>query len=150
MQKIFGRTNMKMTAGILLVFIFLIISILHFYWAFGGSWALNQVTPTTVEGRKIIEVTPLASMVVGIGLLAMAFYYYSEISSLGMNLPQRINVLIQWLIPFIFLARAIGDMKYVGFVKQVTDTDFGKLDSLIYSPLCLVISVLGVIFALSK
>jgi len=43
----------------------------------------------------------------------------------------------------IFLLRAIGDFNYVGFFKKIKDTNFGKMDSKYYSPLCLVIAIMG-------
>ena len=41
----------------------------------------------------------------------------------------------------VFTVRAIGDRKYVGFFKQVRDTEFARLDSRIYSPLCLLLGL---------
>ena len=41
----------------------------------------------------------------------------------------------------IFILRAIGDFKYVGFFKKVKNTPFAKLDSKFYSPLCLLIGL---------
>ena len=38
------------------------------------------------------------------------------------------------------LARAIGEFRYVGFFKRVRSSRFAELDSLVYSPLCLMLS----------
>ena len=50
-----------------------------------------------------------------------------------------------WVIPIIFLLRAIGEFKYVGIFKRVKKTKFGRFDTKLFSPLCLIISILGII-----
>ena len=39
------------------------------------------------------------------------------------------------------LARAIGEFKYVGFFKQVRGSRFATLDTLVYSPVCLLLAL---------
>ncbi|TKI67695.1 DUF3995 domain-containing protein [Lysinibacillus mangiferihumi] len=41
----------------------------------------------------------------------------------------------------IFLIRAIGDFKYVGFFKKIKHSQFARNDTWLYSPLCLFISL---------
>jgi hypothetical protein len=48
-------------------------------------------------------------------------------------------------IAIIFLIRAIGDFRYVGFLKKIKNTKFAKKDTKYYSPLCSLISVLAFI-----
>ena len=45
-----------------------------------------------------------------------------------------------WLLAGVFLLRAIGDFRYVGFTKKVRATRFAQLDTRFYSPLCLLMS----------
>ena len=40
----------------------------------------------------------------------------------------------------VFLLRAIGDFRLVGFSKRVRGSRFARLDTLVYSPLCLAIA----------
>jgi Protein of unknown function (DUF3995) len=47
------------------------------------------------------------------------------------------------------LARAIGEFRYVGFFKRVRGTRFAQLDTLVYSPLCLLLAA-GVAFVASN
>jgi hypothetical protein len=58
-------------------------------------------------------------------------------------LPSGMLASIGWIIPAIFLIRAIGDFKYVGFTKKVKSSTFAELDTKFFSPLCLVIAALG-------
>ena len=39
------------------------------------------------------------------------------------------------------LGRAIGEFRYVGFFKRVRGSRFAKLDTVVYSPLCLLLAV---------
>jgi hypothetical protein len=40
----------------------------------------------------------------------------------------------------VFVLRAIGDFRLVGFSKRVRGTRFARLDTLVFSPLCLAIA----------
>ncbi len=44
-----------------------------------------------------------------------------------------------------FIARAVGDFRLVGFFKRVRGTDFARLDTAIFAPLCLLLG-LAVLF----
>ncbi|WP_317130658.1 DUF3995 domain-containing protein [Psychroserpens sp. NJDZ02] len=54
------------------------------------------------------------------------------------------------MIPLIFLLIAIGEFKYIGFFKSIKKTDFGKLDTKLLSPLCLIIAIFGIVIQLVK
>jgi hypothetical protein len=60
---------------------------------------------------------------------------------ISVGLPR---VALSWLsfaLALGLLARAVGEFKYVGFFKRVHGTKFARLDTLLYSPLCLILSV---------
>jgi hypothetical protein len=59
----------------------------------------------------------------------------------GAFVPSRIFYLGTWVISLLFLLRTIGDFRYVGFFKSVSDTDFAFWDTILFSPLCLLIAV---------
>jgi len=46
-----------------------------------------------------------------------------------------------WTLAVMFGVRAIGDFNRVGFCKKIEGSLFATLDSTLYSPLCLVLSV---------
>jgi magnesium-transporting ATPase (P-type) len=131
-------------ARLLLSLIFLVLSVLHFYWATGGRWGIDESIPTDIDGKKTIKTGVLACIVVGSGLLTFALFY--SLPFLNIELFSFTNFL-HWVIPSIFLLRAIGDFKYVGFFKSVKATKFGQLDTRYYSPLCLVLAGLGFLIA---
>jgi hypothetical protein len=52
-----------------------------------------------------------------------------------------------YALALLFLARAIGDFRLVGFFKRLRGTRFASLDTRYYSPLCLGLA-LGVLWLL--
>ena len=129
--------------GFLLFSIFLILAILHFYWAAGGKWGLNAALPANEQGKPVLTPGPLACMVVGIGLSAFAVFYLIKSGTLQLPLPNWLLQSAGWIIPSVFLLRAIGDRKFVGFFKTIKDTEFGRMDTKFFAPLCLFLAVTG-------
>ena len=114
--------------------IFVTLSIIHLYWAFGGKRGSQAVIPQTLDGQPTMNPGALITIVVGLGLLLLAvttvnmfffwinMYYYK----IGM-----------WAIALIFYLRAVGDFKQVGFTKKIKGTLFAEYDTKYYSPLSL-------------
>ncbi|MFN0215860.1 MAG: DUF3995 domain-containing protein [Saprospiraceae bacterium] len=118
--------------------IFVLLSGLHFYWMFGGKWALAQALPSSEnEGEKLLSPGPMACLAVALGLFGFAFYNVSlGIGFMQDQTPEATKWII-WAITGIFLLRAVGDFRYVGFFKKVKNTAFSKMDTKWYAPLCL-------------
>jgi hypothetical protein len=132
--------------GILFVIFFLIAG-LHFYWALGGQWAIEAVVPTNSRDEKVLRTSILSCIIIGCGLLMFAFYYLLELRQIEFVLTHYIVGFIKWIIPSIFLLRAIGDFNYVGFTKRIKGTEFARLDTKYFAPLCVLIALLGFMVA---
>lgn len=128
--------------------ILFVLSVIHFNWVVGGSWGFANALPTSLEGKRILNPKKLDSAVVAIGLFSFAIYFLIYGGILEVGLPNWLLSYGIWIISVIFLLRAVGEFKYVGFFKRIRTTDFGKLDTKYYSPLCLFIAILGFILAL--
>jgi Protein of unknown function (DUF3995) len=115
--------------------IFLIISGFHFYWAFGGKFGSQAVIPF-VESKAVFRPSFLATITVALAMLVGAWLSWTPIGKTDDNILIYGNLAIG----IVFLIRAIGDFKYVGFFKKVKGTLFAENDSRYYSPLCLVVS----------
>ena len=113
------------------------LSLLHAYWALGGRWGVDVTIPV-VEGRRAFTPGPLATWAV-CGLLALAVVLVVSRSRTGV-----------WGLAVVFLLRAIGDFRMVGFFKSIRDTDFARWDTRLYSPLCLLIALLAAAVATSS
>jgi hypothetical protein len=52
-----------------------------------------------------------------------------------------------WILMTLFILRAIGDFKYMGFFKKIKNTKFGQNDTKYFAPLCLIIGILTLLVA---
>lgn len=137
---------MKAGVCMILYFIFLLLSLLHFYWAMEGTWWFKESLPTTSEGKQVLNPTVLDCVIVGFFLMSFSGFYFLASGYFSFDLSYRLTVILKWVIPLLFLLRSIGEFKYVGFFKKVVGTEFSRWDTLIYSPLCLMIAFLGFLF----
>lgn len=126
-----------------LIIIFITLSTIHFVWAFGIKWGEDYTLPTNENGKRTINPTKIDCVIVGLGLAAFALFYALRLDLVSIELPNWVFNTIGYIIPSIFTLRAIGDFNHFGFFKRVKGTKFGKADTQFYSPLCLLIGVLG-------
>ncbi|MCK9798423.1 hypothetical protein BK634_16230 [Pseudomonas chlororaphis] len=123
---------------------FLSISLIHLYWAAGGTLGSDAVVPQ-VPGQLPGELQPafqpsgLITLLVALGLLLCAMLVCLRV---GLYLPSVSHGWLQWVISalaVLMFARAIGDSEWVGFFKQPSASKFARLDTLVYSPLCVLL-----------
>jgi len=129
--------------AVALAAILLILSLIHWYWAFGGTRGLAAALPTKPSGEPLLSPGRLSAAGVAVALLVAAALALWPACPYAVGPPwlQRGGV---WGIALVFTARAVGDGRYVGFSKRVRNTDFGRRDSRLYSPLCALIAFLAI------
>ena len=125
--------------------IFILLSILHFYWAFGGNLWYNDVLPTSSNGLQKLNPSTTASLIIAFGLLILALITAGNQGLFDRYIKRTYFRYGTLIIAIIFLLRAIGDFKFIGFFKIVNWTRFGINDTLIFSPLCLFIALLSIL-----
>ena len=128
--------------GILLAVIFAILSFFHLYWAAGGRFGIGATIPT-IGGESLFNPSPFVTILVAAALFAAMLVVLGRLEIWGVFVPSWIFYSGTWVISLLFLLRAIGDFRYVGFFKSVTDTNFAHLDTNLFSPLCLFISLVA-------
>ncbi|TBN47421.1 DUF3995 domain-containing protein [Pseudomonas sp. BGI-2] len=124
--------------------IFLLMSLVHLYWAAGGKLGSEAAVPRVpgeggAESRPAFKPSGFATLLVAVGLLLIAILVCLRV---GLYLPTVHHWSLQWVISAIAMllfARAIGDSNLVGFFKQDKDSKFARLDTWAYSPLCVVL-----------
>ncbi len=134
--------------GILLFIVFLFLSGIHIYWGFGGRWGRDTAVPSNEKNEIVLKPKAIDCFIVGLALLGFGLFVLVKVELLNMLLPLWMTDYLLWIISLIFVLRATGDFKYVGFFKKIKNTDFGVLDTKYFSPLCLLIGILGVIIEL--
>lgn len=128
---------------VILFSLFAVLSCLHVYWAFGGTWASQKVVPLKPDGTPLFSPGPGITLIVALLFFLGASYYLTGL--VGLHSFQGAFAYPGWMIALIFLLRSIGDFRYVGFLKRVGGSDFARLDTLLYSPLCLMLSGLNLL-----
>lgn len=136
--------------SIVLSLILISLGIIHFNWVVGGKYGFAASLPTKESGERVLNPKKTSTALVGIGLTAFGLFYIFKSGLTNINLPTWISDFGGWIIPVIFILRAIGDFKYVGFFKRIKQTDFGRLDTKFFSPLCLLIGFLGILIQMAE
>ncbi len=133
--------------SIILTVVFLSLALIHFNWVRGGTWGFDNALPANEKGDRLFTPLKIHSFIVGIGLLGFSFFYIHISKIVTIPLPEPASTYIEWVIPSIFILRAIGDFRYVGLFKKVKNTNFAQYDTKYFTPLCITIGVLGYIDA---
>jgi hypothetical protein len=120
---------------------FFLLGLLHVYWALGGKWAVGAVIPTNTNGRKLFNPGSLGTLIVALGLLLFMMTDLNYSGLIAFDFSKNITRYGILGICIIFLMRAVGDFNNVGFTKQRTQSEFAKMDTRFYSPLCLFIAI---------
>ena len=117
-----------------------LIALVHVYWALGGRVAKSAALPE-VEGRPAFTPRGSMTLVVAAALLLAALLVAVTGGALPVPLPRLALRALTLGLALVFIARAIGDFRLVGFFKRVRGTRFATLDSRFYAPLCLILGV---------
>lgn len=120
------------------------IALLHVYWAFGGSLDSDRVIPKRqaagpVPGTQLQVPAFRPSRRITL-LVAAALAAAASLVALraGLFAPALHHCALQAavsLIALVFLVRAVGDFRLVGFFKPDNGTAFASWDRWLYSPL---------------
>lgn len=135
--------------GITSGFIFLVLSLMHVYWAFGGVYALGKVIPTKSNESKVFKAPLFLTFLVAVFLFLVSLVYAdsAEVYKVAF-LPEFLKEFDLIIFASIFIIRAIGDFKYVGFFKKIKGTQFAKNDSKYFSPLCVFLGIAGILIVI--
>jgi hypothetical protein len=135
--------------AVILAVVFSAIALLHLYWALGGSTSGMAAVPT-VGGRQTFTPSAFGTVMVAAAFVMAALVVLGQVSFLGAFIPHWIFRVGTFCIAVIFLARAIGEFRLVGFFKQASDSSFAYWDNWFYSPLCLAIAVIAFVIAIKE
>ena len=145
------KRSILIIAVIINTIIFILLSLLHFYWAFGGVNWLHEVLPTSSNGLNKMNPGIAATLIVAFGLLLLSIVTAGNLGLFNRYLKRKYFSYGALLIAIIFFLRALGDFKFIGFFKTIKSTKFAINDTQIFSPLCLFVSLLSmVIFIFSR
>jgi hypothetical protein len=130
---------MMMMVSLFLAVILGALAGLHVYWGFGGSWGKAVAVPER-DGAPLFRPTRAVTLLITVGLLAAAACAAVRgglLTAPGAELAAQVGC---WVLAVLFGARAVGEGRYVGFLKRVRNTAFARNDTRFYSPLCLALA----------
>jgi hypothetical protein len=125
-----------LAAGVSLVFV--VLALWHFRAA-GGPVSGSAVP--SVDAKPLFVPSARATVAVGVVLLLFAVLVAATGGLVPLGLPTRLLSWASLALSLGLLARAIGEFRYVGFFKRVRNSRFARMDTLVYSPLCLALAV---------
>ena len=131
---------MNVAIPVALTAVLVTLSAIHVYWAVTGSTASRGVIPE-VDGKPLFTPSRSATLLVAALLLVAAFIAASRGQLVA---PAGRGSLVHWaaiVAAVVFLLRAVGEFRYVGFFKRRRGTRFATLDSWLFSPLCVLIGL---------
>lgn len=135
-------------AGLIAACVLAAAALIHIYWAAGGRLGRGAALPER-DGRPVLRPSALGTLAVGFALLVAAALIAVRSRVITAPALDHLAAIAAWALAVIFAARAIGDFRYVGFFKRVTGSRFARLDSALFSPLCLALGTLIAIVAAS-
>ena len=124
--------------------------VFHFYWAAGGRKGADAVIPRRPAeqgGEPLFHPSPLGTLIVALFLLGVLL--------LAALVQRGADIVVPWdwlrgllaVCGEIFILRAIGEFRYLGFFKRIKDSPFAYWDTRLFSPFILVIGIACLIIA---
>jgi uncharacterized protein (DUF2062 family) len=126
--------------ALLLVANLWVLGMLHVYWALGPKRAATATVPQ-IDGRPAFSPSRLGTLAVAIALFIAATLVAIAGRLLADPLPPPLVRVLTFALGAVLVARSIGDFRLVGFFKRAHASRFARLDTWVYSPLCLLLGL---------
>jgi hypothetical protein len=140
---------MSATLATIVSLAFVALALWHFRMALRPTAAKSATVPS-VGGKPLFTPSVGATVAVGLVLLLFACLVAATAGLVKVGIPVRVLSWLSYALAAGLLARAVGEFKYLGFFKRVRDSQFARLDTLLYSPLCLLLAVGVAVVALQN
>ncbi|MFC4098951.1 DUF3995 domain-containing protein [Paenibacillus xanthanilyticus] len=129
--------------------ILMLLSGIHLYWLAGGKKGIAAAVPSTgsstgsgMGSRPLFLPTMAATGAVAIALAAAGWFVFALGGVANRSvIPDFLFPVGGWTLSAVFMLRAVGDLRWVGFFKKHKGTVFARWDSALYAPLCAFLGV---------
>lgn len=135
---------MSLLVAQIISFALVAIAAWHFYMALVPRSGLRSGVPT-IDGKPLFFPSRKTTIAVGVVLLLCAGLVAATAGIVSVGLPPAALSWLSCALALGLFARAVGEFNYVGFFKRFRGSRFATLDTLVYSPLCLLLAM-GVVF----
>jgi len=126
--------------AICLAVVFTVLGLFHVYWASGLSTGSSVAIPE-VNGRAAFRPSRVATLLVAAALFSAGYVVLVRGGQVSSPLTPGLARLGTGVIGTLFVLRAIGEFRLVGFFKRVRGTAFARWDTALFSPLSLAIGL---------
>jgi hypothetical protein len=130
---------MSSALAVVVCLVFFVLGLWHFYMAFVGVAGESGAVPS-LDGKPLFVPSTKSTVAVGIVLVLFAVLVAATSGMLSLGVRPRVLSWLSYALALGLFARAVGEFKYVGFFKRVRGSRFATMDTLLYSPLCLLLS----------
>ncbi|MDB5365405.1 MAG: hypothetical protein JWM77_1332 [Rhodospirillales bacterium] len=114
------------------------LALLHLYWAMGGRWGHDAALPRRSTGERLFEPSKRSTVLVALILVGAALVVQLAVRD---GMFHGVAGGLVAMLAFVFLARAIGDFKWLGLFKRENASKFSRLDTRFYVPLSLLLAL---------
>ena len=120
--------------------VFVALALWHVRMALSPSSGESGAVPSA-SGKPLFVPSTQATLAVAVVLFLFASLVAATAGFVEIGIPVRVLSWLSYALAMGLLARAVGEFKYLGFFKRVRGSRFARLDTLVYSPLCLALAV---------
>lgn len=124
-----------------------LVVVFHLYWAAGGRLGADAVIPRKQGGDSLFHPSPIGTLSVALFLLGVIGLGIVVQRGADIAIPWRWMRIVLGACGAVFVLRAIGEFRYVGFFKRVTDSPFAYWDTRLFSPFILLIGIACLVIA---
>jgi len=132
--------------GTLAIAIMVTTATIQMYWALGGRIGVALAQPEAAKGSFVRRSAPSKPSATATLLIATCLVVAADLMLVRVGVftskisPDGVRIACAVLAAG-FLIRAVGDFKFVGFFKRIRGSRFARLDTALYSPLCLFLAL---------
>jgi hypothetical protein len=127
------------TAAVVGAVLLAAIGSLHVAWAFGARIGSGSAVPE-IAGKPLFTPPRGLTLLVALGLFAASWLLLALAQLVPAPLPAPWLWCTGAAAAVVFGVRTIGDLRFVGLFKRVQHTRFARMDDLLFTPLCFVLS----------
>ena len=122
--------------------VFLVLGLWHVSMAVSSSRGAPGETAAvpSVIGKPLFVPSTRATLAVAAGLTLFAALVLATAGILTTGIPRTVLVWLSYTLAAGLLVRAVGEFRYLGFFKKVRGSRFATMDTLVYSPLCVLLA----------
>jgi hypothetical protein len=130
---------MNTAVGMLTSGTFLVLALWHVRMAFRPMSGESAAVPS-MNGKPLFVPSRASTLLVALALCLFAGLVAATSGLMHLGISPRVLSWLCYVLALGLFARAIGEFRYVGFFKRVRDTRFARMDTFLYSPLCVLLA----------